>query len=235
MAVELKKVLDAIELKFKGKSITKDFKKALATKWADKIDNDTDIDKFIEDREDVILEASAEGDRRATAAGKAGKEEVIKKVTGKEPEIIEDEPTDDMGKLMKMVTGLVTEISTLKAEKTTASLADKFTNDERLKGISPTLLKKWAPTSAISDEDLDALIEQTAVELKDFVKVEKQDAKATGFGGKQSFERPGSLTNGVVVSTDVKEVPDAVKNLIAKTNEQAKAGKASGSQTQIIS
>jgi len=75
MAVEKGLVLTAIEAKFKGKSLSKTFKENLATKWAAKIDNDTDIDDYVSDREEIILEAEREANSRVT--------EAVKKATAK--------------------------------------------------------------------------------------------------------------------------------------------------------
>jgi hypothetical protein len=137
MAVEEKKVLDAIELKFKGKSITKDFKKNLSKSWAPKIDNDADIDAYINDREDIVLEASAEGDRRATAATK--KPVDTKKTEVKtETEIDDDELKDATPverALLKQIKELSGKVAGFETQTTKQKLASKFEGDERLKGI----------------------------------------------------------------------------------------------------
>lgn len=170
MAVESKKVLDYLNSKFKGKSITKDFKTALAEKLASKIDNDTDIESYIDDREDFILEASNEGDRRATAAAKKTTTETVKKITGVETPA-EEEPVDDMGKLMKMVTSLTETVGKLQSEKTANTLQERFSKDERLKGIDPKLLKGRVPKT---EEELEAAIAEAAEDLKDFIKTESE-------------------------------------------------------------
>lgn len=219
MAVEEKKVLDALELKFKGKSISKDFKKAIAKKWAAKIDNDTDIDGYIEDREDVVLEAASEGDRRATEASKKSKAEIVKTVTGEET-TTEEEPTTEIGKLMKMVEGLQKTVQTMQQADTSKTLTERFNSDPRLKGIDPKLLKGRVPAT---EAELEAAITEAAEDLKDFIKTEDQQnggvkvgfkTDRPGFGGKQENQQQQNA-----------KVPDAVKAFTATVNKSSQVSK----------
>jgi hypothetical protein len=172
MAVDVKKVSDAIELKFKGKSLSKDFKKALATKWAEKIDNDADIDTYINDREDIILETANEGDRRVTAALK--KAETTK---GKEKDdVIVEEEDEDLKDappwakaLVKQNKELAGKVQAFETEKSQQTIAQRFSSDPRLKGIDPKLYKGRVPKT---EEEFEERVLEIAEDLKDFVKEE---------------------------------------------------------------
>ena len=63
MSVEKGKVLAAIETRFKGKSISKTYKENLAARWAAKIESETEIDDYINERADDVIEASKEADK----------------------------------------------------------------------------------------------------------------------------------------------------------------------------
>lgn len=141
-------VLTAINKKFEGKSLTKTFKENLAKKWAVKIDNETEIDSFIEDREDVILEASTEADRRAT--------EAIKKLTPKQ-EIKTEEKVDDVKvaddapewakALIKQNEALNAKISGFETQQTQKTLSERFKTSPELKGVPEFMFKGRIPTT----------------------------------------------------------------------------------------
>src|SRR5690606_25812043 len=142
MAVEKGKVLAAIETKFKGKSLTKNFKENIAAKWAEKIEKDDDIDGYIEDREDLILEASAEADRRAVAAAKKAKEEAAeavnpeKKDEKKPTEVKVDDSTPEWAKaLIEQNKALSDKINAFEQAGKAKAIEDKFISDERLKHV----------------------------------------------------------------------------------------------------
>jgi len=206
MAVEKGKVLAAIEAKFKGKSLTKNFKENLATKWADKIENDEGIDAYIEDREDTILEASNEADRRATQAAQRARQEAADAAAGKKPgeEDKSKTPTvpEDAPEWAKALVNQMTqqnqklqeEISAFKTARQTESLADRFKKDERLKGIPEFALKGYIPTK---EEDFETAVTSLATEYGEFAKTNKlgsfgkdaPPAPPAGGGGKQD-EKP---------------------------------------------
>jgi hypothetical protein len=150
MAVEKAKVLVAIELKFKGKSISKIIKENLAEKWAVKIDNETDIDDYINDREDVVLEASTEADRRAT--------EAVKKLTpSKTPiegapivkEVIDE--TEGMTPFEKMMLqkfgALETKITGFETQQSQKTLSERFKSSPEWKGVPEFMFKGRIPTT----------------------------------------------------------------------------------------
>ena len=146
--VEKDKVLAAIELKFKGKSITKTYKENLATKWAAKIDNDTEIDNYINDREEDVLEAASEADRRVT--------ESKKPTPAPEPT---PEPTPDpsptpaadipeylktfMENQTKIIEGLTGKISGLEQK----TIAERFKSDPRVKHLPEAVFKGRIPAT----------------------------------------------------------------------------------------
>lgn len=206
MPVEKDKVLAAIELKFKGKSITKTFKDNLATKWAAKIDNDTDIDGYIEDREDVILEAVSEADRRATDAVKKVKAETEppkKEEIKKEDEEI-DLPADTpeyVKMLMKQNKEISERLNGFETAQQQKSITERFKTDERLKGIPEFVFKGRIPAK---EEDFETAVTELATEYSDFAK----EAKITTFGQDKPTGAPGQPTGTPKEAT--KEEIDAV-------------------------
>lgn len=174
MPVEKGKVLAAIESKFKGKSITKTFKENLAEKWAAKIDNDTEIDTYIEDREDVILEAVSEADRRATDAVKKAKQPDPNPEPKKEEELPADTP-EWAKALINQNKALEERLTGFESAQQQKSIAERFKTDERLKGIPEFMLKRAVPSK---EEDFETAVTELASEYSTFAK----EAKITTFG-----------------------------------------------------
>lgn len=213
MAVEEKKVSDAIELKFKGKSITKDFKKNLAKSWAAKIDNDADIDAYINDREDIVLEASAEGDRRATAAIKKPNDPTKPTKETLTVEVDEDELKDapDWAKaLIKSNKALNEKVAAFENKSTQQTLAERFQSDERLKNIPKQLLKGRFPKT---DEEFEAAIEEATTDLKDFAKAEgNEGGNKAGFGNdKPRFSGKAGAQAADKLKPETQQAIDKVK------------------------
>lgn len=202
MPVEKDKVLTAIEAKFKGKSITKTFKENIAAKWAAKIDNDTEIDSFIEDREDVILEAVSEADRRATDA--------VKKVTEKQdppkpddkPKVADDAPDwfkqyaeaqdKKIGEVLGKVTGYEQQ-----------TIEQRFRADKRLAGLPEFAYKGRIPKT---DAEFEAAVTELAADFEPII-------KADTFGK----DKPGSFSQHKPAGTE--KVDDDVANFAKKQNE----------------
>lgn len=180
MAVEKGKVLAKLESLFEGKSITKNFKENLASKWADKIDTDEDIETYIKDREDVILEASSEADRRVSLAEKARKEaEKAKQDPAKAPEKEETKIPDDTPEYMKAFMNELKstreEIAAMKAEKNAESIKSRFMKDERLKDVPDFIKSKYVPTS---ESELETAAATLQAEFSTYAK----EAKIQSFG-----------------------------------------------------
>lgn len=177
MAVEKDKVLAAIELKFKGKSITKTFKENIAAKWAAKIESEEEIDNYIDDREDVILEAVSEADRRATDA--------VNKSKSKQPEP-QDPPAppkdDDDTETPKWAKGILAKLEAAEAKingfeaaQKTKSITERFKSDERLKGVPELMFKGRIPQT---EEEYETAVTELATDFTTFA----EQAKLTTFG-----------------------------------------------------
>lgn len=208
MAVEKGKVLAAIEVKFKGKSLTKNFKDNMATQWAEKIDTDEDIEQFIALREDVILEASAEADRRVSAAKSSwqdeskGEEKQVEKK--EETKVIPDDAPDWAKALLQGFQQSKEEIASLKAEKQAETLRERFTKDERVKGVPSFILDKYIPTD---EKDFDNNADLLKTEYSKLVDTTKLSALGQ--------DTPSGSTNTKVGSKEatkeqVKKVADMI-------------------------
>jgi len=162
-------VLTAINKKFEGKSLTKTFKENLAKKWAVKIDNETEIDSYIDDREDVILEASTEADRRATEAVKKLAPAQIQKQEGE----TKTEPKDDFpADTPEWAKAIINQNKTLEAkingfetQQTQKTLTERFKSHPELKGIPELMFKGRIPTK---EEDFDAYVQELKTDYTTF-------------------------------------------------------------------
>lgn len=231
MAIEKAKVFAALQLKFKGKSLTKTFLDKTATRYALKIENDADLDDYINEREEDILAAGEEADRRVTAATKKPKEgEGTKPEAKTEPEIDEDELKDAppyVKAMMKKMQGMADEIKGFKSEKTVESLQSRFLKDDRLKGINPVLLKGRYPKT---EEEFEAAVTETAEELKDFIKEDdgqqqqQQSAQQTKLGGGKAVgDRPVHTNINIKPADKSKDVPAEITQFTDNLNKsQAK-------------
>jgi hypothetical protein len=191
MAIEKAKVLAALSTKFKGKSLSKTFLDKTATRYAAKIETEADLDDYINDREDDILAAGEEADRRVTAALKTPAEGGKTKPTPTEqqPVVSEDELTDAppyVKAMLKQMQGMTDEIKGLKAERTAETISQRFLKDERLKGIDPKLLKGRFPKT---DDEFEAAVTEAAEDLKDFIKPEGQE--------QQQQQQPAGITTKI--------------------------------------
>lgn len=206
MAVEKGLVMAVIERKLSGKSLTKNFKESIATKWAAKIESDDQIESYVEDREDLLLEASAEGDRRANTAVKPKVE--TETITTKTEESSGEET--EIQKLMKMVGALSTEVGSLKTEKEKATVSDLALKHEALKDVPKSYLKgRSLPAKA---EDVEAWANEVKTDYTAFAtehKIGKADDKPR-FGGTR-------VANTNEVKPKAATDP-AVKNIVGKLN-----------------
>lgn len=210
MAVPKDKLLTAIENKFKGKSLTKNFKEAISAKWAEKIDKEEDIEAYLNDREDVILEASAEADRRATEAAVKAKAEATKPVEQKvdQPEKVEtpaDAP-DYIKALNKQLEAMATQIQSMQAEKSKASISERIMKDERLKDVPDFMKQRAIPAK---EEDFENTVEALANDWKQF---SEQNKLAPIVDTKPQSGTPKPVAEVKQASDD--EVKDLLKDLI---------------------
>ncbi len=196
MAVEKGKLLLAINKKFEGKSLSKTFKENLAEKWAIKIDNDTEIDAYIEDREDVILEASSEADRRATDAVKKltpSKTEGNTEIKTEEVKVTDDAPEWAKALIAENKT-LSDKINGFETQQTQKTLTERFKSHPELKGIPEFMFKGRIPST---EEEIETAVAELKTDYSIFATENKltilgNDVPNTG-GGKNSNEvKPAS-------------------------------------------
>jgi hypothetical protein len=214
MAVEKGLVLTAIEAKLKGKSLSKNFKENLATKWADKIEDEAGIEAYIADREDLLLEASSEADRRAVAAAKKAKEEAEKaKTTTVEDDGDIELPSDtpDWAKaLMKQNQMLAQKVQSFESQQKSQTIQERFRKDERisaLKGLPDSAFKGRIPKS---EEEYDNAVEEFVNDWKPFLEKHKL--------GEQGGDQPASGTGAAAAnSKDVKPLSADQAKAIAKS------------------
>lgn len=231
MAIEKAKVLAALQLKFKGKSISKTFLDKLATRYCAKIETDADMDDYINDREDDILDGAAEADRRVQAATKkpaeGGKPEVKKDVIEVDDDELKDAPPY-VKAMMAQMKGMNETINKLNADKTADTLSTRFLKDERLNGLDPKLLKGRFPKT---EEEFEDAVTEAAEDLKDFVKEassEQQQQEGTPgklqtkLGNGAAFgDKPVHTTSQVRTPVDAKakEVPPEIKAFTESLNK----------------
>jgi hypothetical protein len=206
--------------KFKGKSLSKTYFEKLAKKWAPKIETDDDIDEYIEDREDVILEAASEADRVRTEAAAAAAKKAAKKTGNEgddddepeEPEFPEGTP-DYMKTFMKKVDKLGERMSTFETQSQQKTISERFKAHPDLKGVPEFMFKGRIPTK---EEDFDAFVEELKTDFTSYAETHK-----IPLGG----DRPGSgsaANPGSGASGDGK-VSDTVKAFAEKLNPPAAA------------
>lgn len=169
MAVAKGLVLAFINKKFGDKSLSKTFKESLAAKWAEKIETDTDIETFVLDREDVILEASSEADRVRN----------LHKPTPPKPGPPKpgDTPTEtddldlpaDTPAYVKVILEnqkkMADKLERFEAEKQGQTLAAKFKAHEDIKGIPDVFLKGNMPTD---EAGFDAAVAAAKADFEEF-------------------------------------------------------------------
>lgn len=198
-------VLKAIEAKLKGKSLSKNFKENLASKWAERIENDEDIDAYVDDREDILLEASSEADRRAVAAAKKAKETKVEK----EEETVEvDDDAPAWAKaLIKQNQTLASEIEAFKSQQKSQTIAERFKKDERisqLKGLPDHAFNGRIPKT---EEEYEQAVESFTNDWKPFLEKHKL--------GEQGGDQPASGRGGNTGGETKKISADDAKAIVA--------------------
>lgn len=165
---------DVVKVKFAAKfgkvNLSKDFKKNLISKLADKIDDEDKIDDTLDLFEPLIMESAAEVDRTRTSLTK----KVETKVDDKSTDIKEDELSDDTPPYIKTLLGQIKkqgeQISALSEGRQKDSLLDRFKKDERIKDIPEFVLKGYIPTK---DDDFESNIEEVVEQYGKFVSENK--------------------------------------------------------------
>lgn len=171
MAVEKGKVLPVLQEKLKGKGYTKTFIEKMATKFAEKIEDEDGITEYIEDRLDIFNEADADGDRRATLA--------VEKEKAKKPaqETTEDEPEDIPADTPAWAKALIAQnkkleekVNSFEQQKTAESIEQRFRNDERVKNLPPMAFKGRIPKT---EEEFETFATELADDWKDYKVTER--------------------------------------------------------------
>lgn len=203
-------VLKAIELKFKGKSLTKNFKENIATKWAEKIEDEASIDSYIEDREDVIIEANAEADRRAIQASKKAKEDAGKALEpNPEPEPDLKDVPEWAQKLIKSNTELNEKLAGFENANKAKSIEERFLSHESIKAINlPNSVKaKYTPTS---DEDFETAIESFQNDFKPLVEANALSAYKNDTPGNGDKTNPTEVKK--ISAEEAKKIVESMNN-----------------------
>ncbi len=202
MAVEKGLLAGKLKAKFKALSLSKTFIDKIADKWAPKIETDEDIDAYINDREDVFTEASAEANRVRTEATAAATAKAAAAAAGKTTEEVEvdEEPegsTPFEKMMLKQMKSFGAEIATMKSSQSQQTISERFTKDPDLKGIPAVMLKGRIP---VKEEDYDAFKEEL---IADYGILQQQNPALPAIGA----DAPAS--------TNVPPVPKAGEGKIA--------------------
>ena len=173
MAVEKAKVRAMLDTKTAGKNLTPAYKDSIAANYADKIETDEDIENYVSDRVDTIIISSSEIDRARTIASTAKKEEPAQPA---QPAVVpaKTESGEDVPAYMKafmeqqaaQLAELKGQLAQQTAEKTQATLAERFTKDERMAGIPVSLALKFAPKT---EAEFEAAVTDATTTLADYI------------------------------------------------------------------
>ncbi|GIZ08370.1 hypothetical protein [Flavobacterium sp. UMI-01] len=209
MAVEKGLVLTAIETKFKGKSLSKTLKDNLATKWAAKIETDADIDEYINDREDIVLEASAEADRRVTEAVKIANEKNKegKDLSKKDDTVILDNDAPEWAKaLLKQNQDLSEKLEVFQTQNQQKTLEERFKSNPDLKGIPEFMFKGRIPKT---EEEFDTAVQELKTDYTTFAEANKLSNLGLDIPGGGN-QKPNPIKNEV--PAEVKAFAEKLKN-----------------------
>lgn len=186
MAVDKGLVRQALENKFKGKSLSKTSKDKLAEAYAPVIDNVADIDDYITAQTPAIEILIAETDFRVTEAlKKAPKAEPAKAETSTE-EIELPADTPEWAKAMaKQNQALLKKVEGFENNQKQQTVEQLFRNHEGLKGVPEIFLKGRTPQTAEEIEtavaDIRADVEAYQTEHK--ITIIGKDTPAGGAAG----------------------------------------------------
>jgi len=211
MAVPKEKVITALNAKLAGKNVSQKLKDSYATRWADKIETEEDIDNFVGDRSDDLLDAQKEADRRATEAGTNARKEAAKAAAGEpktdEPEQnkLPDDTPPYIKALMAKLEGMEAKVNGFEASKQAETIEQRFLGLEKVKDKPLGIAKRYVPKT---EEEFEAAAAQLEA---DFAPVVAQQ-QVYGFGlDKPPASTPAGGNGGKGAST---EALDAVMNQI---------------------
>jgi len=163
MAVDKGKVLVKLNELFKGKSASKTYKENLASKLADKIETEEDIDTYVDDRADIFLESISEADRRVTEATKPKPTEpVVEPVSDDAPAWFKAH-AEKTNKVIEELTGKLTGFE---QQQTAKTIEQRFKSDERLKGIPEPAFKGRIPKT---EEEFEAAVTELTTDYAPYI------------------------------------------------------------------
>lgn len=216
--VDKGKVRAAIEEKLKGKSLSKNFKDSIAEKWAAVIEDEDSIADYIEDRLDILNEASAEADRRAVAAVNKHKAENGTQQQQQQQQSAQHQDDDDGEDTPKWAKKLFAaneatnkRLDAFENSNKAASIESKFKNDERLKGIPASLIKRSIPQS---EEEYETAVEELVNDYRPIAEA----LKLADFGN--DAPPGGGVVAPVAGGTSKPKVDPDVEKFAKKQNEK---------------
>ena len=211
MAVDKGLVRQALENKFKGKSLSKTSKDKLAEAYAPVIENLADIDDYINAQTPAIEILIAETDSRVTEALKKKAPET--KPTNTDTSTDEIDLPDDTPAwakaMVKQNQELSKKIAGFEASQSQQTVEQQFKNHEGLKGIPELFLKGRTPKTAEE-------IETAVAEIKADVEAYQTQHKITIIG---KDTPPGGGGSGGGGDAETTEVAPELKAFFAKNAE----------------
>lgn len=206
MAVDKGLVRQALEIKFKGKSLSKTSKDKLAEAYAPVIENLADIDDYITAQTPAIEILIAETDSRVTEALKKAPKTEPAKATASTEEIELPDDTPAWAKAMvKQNQELAKKIEGFEASQSRQTVEQQFKNHEGLKGIPELFLKGRTPKTAEE-------IETAVAEIKADVEAYQTQHNITIIGK----DTPPGGDAGGGGNPASKEVDPAIKAFVEK-------------------
>ena len=211
MAVEKKLVRQALENKFKGKSLSKTSKDKRAEAYAPVIDNPADIDDYINAQTPAIEILIAETDSRVTEAlkKKAPETKPANTETSTEDEIELPADTPEYVKVMhKQNQAMMKKLEGFEAKQSQQTVEQLFKSHEDLKGIPEIFLKGRTPQTA---EDIDTAVAEIKADVEAY-----QTANNVTIIGKDTPPGAGGGAGGSTPKAE--EVAPELQAYFAKAN-----------------
>lgn len=172
MAVEKGKVIPVLTEAVKGKGYSKTFIEKMAAKLAEKIEDDDSIQSYIDDRLDILIEADAEADRRATLAVDKAKKPDTK---NDEPTLEDELPADTPSWAKALIAQnkkLEEKVNGFEQQRTAETIEQRFRKDERVKDLPAIAFKGRIPKT---EDEFEAFADELATDWKDYQIQTRQD------------------------------------------------------------
>ncbi len=182
----LQKIIDALKIEYKNLGFSEKTFEKLANIINVQIKEETEIDAAVKGADALVKVIQGESDIRVNthiANAKKGKGAEPEKT---EPENKGGEDTTEIGKLMKIVTGLTQTVQSMQKGQITDVRKVELTT--KLEGLPPTMqtkiLKDFSKMQFESDEDFQTYLGETETEVKEAI----QELNNQGF---KSAHQPG--------------------------------------------